>query len=694
MCEKTVIYFTTYRIQFIMDDNTQSIANQSILYQDTVVQFETVTLNDVEYLFLDQVQQRFRSVTCFSVDNVQLAFLRDENGNPLEPLRILARKNQTINALEPEEYSNRLANESINEMQKAIDHIQTDVNTLINHSKQVKTLTYELHEYTTPRYFYILPFEDPSLSPVAAIKNFYQSRFKLYFFCECSDNPRDFHTAPHSGYVIKKLNEFLSTYSTEIRTALRIFKMLINVGDSVVPKLADTTGIFRSNSCIPGLNRTDTEKAKKQLEDVEEALKQADTDLPTTEINADTKTPLQGAQLRELAAYLENADKNKALGNLHRMITDDGHVRWVCLEHYDTNSFKANIEKSIQGFEKLGGNYNRDSEEAVLNKSDKNLEKKDVEILCNLLTNRFKINALKLENCILIENDLNKLFDNIINRRSICRSILSSVIINPGLFPSNYTCKELCMDIKNRSLEIQLSNNCQNGDLNTVVQIWTQNKTYPLVIIRACKNFPKYDENFEPNSEKAMVVNHVNNLQFLCDILDKKLPLTYLKLNFCFGSLITLTNFCRLLKDNNGIVELDIMNYTGFDNDNIIPKLFDSLQNHKSLKQLSLLISNIQPTDSKESRLIKFLNDSNNKIELRLRLINANISKELALALTDTANRKTLICLEVYKHTMDKEGFSKLQSLLNTSSTKSTFSNEQYWCVVSKDIQQIFQKGN
>ncbi|KAI7822383.1 hypothetical protein BC939DRAFT_453974 [Gamsiella multidivaricata] len=43
---------------------------------------------------------------------------------------------------------------------------------------------------------------------------------------------------------------------------------------------------------------------------------------------------LEGADLRRLETFLRYKDKDKILGNLYRITTSKGHVKWVCLEHY------------------------------------------------------------------------------------------------------------------------------------------------------------------------------------------------------------------------------------------------------------------------------------------------------------------------------------------------------------------------
>ncbi|KAK3820220.1 MAG: hypothetical protein J3Q66DRAFT_168269 [Benniella sp.] len=54
---------------------------------------------------------------------------------------------------------------------------------------------------------------------------------------------------------------------------------------------------------------------------------------------------LEGADLRQLQLYLNDKDKGRVLGNLFRVFTDEGHVKWVCIDHYKENYRKADIQR-------------------------------------------------------------------------------------------------------------------------------------------------------------------------------------------------------------------------------------------------------------------------------------------------------------------------------------------------------------
>ncbi|KAF9296608.1 hypothetical protein BGZ91_010172, partial [Linnemannia elongata] len=67
---------------------------------------------------------------------------------------------------------------------------------------------------------------------------------------------------------------------------------------------------------------------------------------------------LEGADLRRLDNFLRNRDQEKILGNLYRITTEQGHVKWVCFEHYQKKYRATALASFIQSVETAGGTYN------------------------------------------------------------------------------------------------------------------------------------------------------------------------------------------------------------------------------------------------------------------------------------------------------------------------------------------------
>lgn len=98
------------------------------------------------------------------------------------------------------------------------------------------------------------------------------------------------------------------------------------------------------------------------------------------------ETQLQGAKLPELEVLLDLVNDRYSLGNLYRTITDDGHICWVCLKHYNVISFNNQVVEYIRPLEPIGGKFHQQAKEAVLTES---LTSKNVTILYDALKNGF-----------------------------------------------------------------------------------------------------------------------------------------------------------------------------------------------------------------------------------------------------------------------------------------------------------------
>ncbi|KAF9082607.1 hypothetical protein BGX23_012287, partial [Mortierella sp. AD031] len=66
---------------------------------------------------------------------------------------------------------------------------------------------------------------------------------------------------------------------------------------------------------------------------------------------------LEGADLRRLDMFLRNNDEDKILGNLYRITTEQGHVKWVCFEHYQERYRATALFSFVQSVDTAGGVY-------------------------------------------------------------------------------------------------------------------------------------------------------------------------------------------------------------------------------------------------------------------------------------------------------------------------------------------------
>ncbi|KAG9060730.1 hypothetical protein KI688_008941 [Linnemannia hyalina] len=214
----------------------------------------------------------------------------------------------------------------------------------------VLTQTYELHEYPIPRLFVVLP-QDPSgwdtMSP-------FSNKFRLYFLCECGEHtksinsktkiPHHIHLAKHEGYEIARPKEFFQQYGPYVLTILKMLKFGVTVAGVAMPAFSQLISPDVLGQTIDDL---------KQLQDA--------LGLEGLTGQVDNKEALEGADLRKLETFLKDKDGNKVLGNLYRTVTDEGHVKWVCMDHYRENYNKTAAEAFRRAVDAVGGSFDENN---------------------------------------------------------------------------------------------------------------------------------------------------------------------------------------------------------------------------------------------------------------------------------------------------------------------------------------------
>ncbi|CAF4097165.1 unnamed protein product [Adineta steineri] len=185
------------------------------------------------------------------------------------------------------------------------------------------------------------------------------------------DEPDKMHVAPHNGYSIKNTREFIIRYGPYLRTTLKITQVLLKLESFVIPQLDSVSDPVDTDidTMLPILDKQ--KEMEQQLNLVGKLLDRVDHRWaqPKSTIFGQHKSrgvPLQGADLREVETYLSVVDNKHSLGNLYRTVTVDGHVHWVCREHYDDISFNNAMFKYIDQLEAMGGEFDTKTKEAVV----------------------------------------------------------------------------------------------------------------------------------------------------------------------------------------------------------------------------------------------------------------------------------------------------------------------------------------
>ncbi|KAF9118767.1 hypothetical protein BGW39_000881 [Mortierella sp. 14UC] len=247
----------------------------------------------------------------------------------------------------------------------------------------ILTQTYELHEFPIPRLFIVLPKEDIT-STCEKIGTMFVDRFRLYFLCECGEHTRPkngansapshhIHLARHGGYDLDRPNEFFRKYGSYVLALLQMLKYGVVAAGMVAPALNALKVADEMEYVAKGMKSImkdlipQVDTAIKYLQDLKRVQDGTSKDLGEASSKATLVDPvstaklegLEGADLRSLCSFLKGTDKDMVLGNLYRTATPEGHVKWVCLDHYRESYGKAAVEKFKRVVADYKGTYDQ-----------------------------------------------------------------------------------------------------------------------------------------------------------------------------------------------------------------------------------------------------------------------------------------------------------------------------------------------
>ncbi|KAF9433321.1 hypothetical protein BGZ76_009611 [Entomortierella beljakovae] len=279
-------------------------------------------------------------------------------------------QNETNRLIIENESLNRHMQESILDNQEKILELQkealSNLSVIQGRVQAVLTQAYELHEYPIPRLFIVLPRQVRS-------GNIFVKKFRLFFLCECgvhtmherSKAQHKIHLAKHEGYDIRQPTEFFKKYGTYLLTMMQLFKYGIIVAGIAVPAIAH----FDISQVINPIQEFLKESGRDIRSLVDDSISYLDSRLNSSDNNIDTSQsqstydslePLEGADLRKLESFLNVKDTGRVLGNLYRIVTAQGHVKWVCNDHYRENYNETKMELLWNFIERNNGGFNKE----------------------------------------------------------------------------------------------------------------------------------------------------------------------------------------------------------------------------------------------------------------------------------------------------------------------------------------------
>ncbi|KAF9199790.1 hypothetical protein BGZ49_010055 [Haplosporangium sp. Z 27] len=275
---------------------------------------------------------------------------------------------------------NKALQDQLLEMQKQMDSKQDQIlkiqqqtaNHIANIQSRVQALlvqTYELHECPIPRLFIVLP---KTVTVLDKLKKPFVNQYRLYFLCECGTHTmskddktlHEVHLAKHEGYDLSEPKEFFEKFGPYVLTLLYMIKYGVVAAGLVVPplnhfKIAENIDSaqeylsFIKSNISPLVN--DTIKYLKEIKS--NGDNQSNINSEGGQSSFDSLEALEGADLRQLKNYLNVEDQDRVLGNLYRIITQEGHVKWVCFDHYRANYRGSSIQFLLDFVKANDGEY-------------------------------------------------------------------------------------------------------------------------------------------------------------------------------------------------------------------------------------------------------------------------------------------------------------------------------------------------
>lgn len=186
-------------------------------------------------------------------------------------------------------------------------------------------------------------------------------RFRLFFLCECGNDcesgaekgassnqlnndasampipvKNSIHLAKHEGYELSRPTEFFDQYGPYVLGMLRILQHCLAVAALAAPVagLAEN-GLKDVMDGVKSISESTMQAVDMSINILETKLGDIDAveNIAATASNGledntmfENLAALEGADLRRLDTFLRNNDKDKILGNLYRITTEQGHA--------------------------------------------------------------------------------------------------------------------------------------------------------------------------------------------------------------------------------------------------------------------------------------------------------------------------------------------------------------------------------
>ncbi|GJJ76025.1 hypothetical protein EMPS_08383 [Entomortierella parvispora] len=217
-----------------------------------------------------------------------------------------------------------------------------------------------------PRFFIVLP-ETPAPWDQMSMA---QATFRLYFICACDEHTkhtkstklgsdvriaRTLHIPSHEGYIVRNPISLFREHGPFLLVALETFKEILANASATYP-------------IATGIGTDVSERVEYSLQYLKEVRFKVQ-DYTSAEVRSraskeDLRNYLSGvevlgkATLNQIGPYLIPNGPGKFLGNIFRIVAEDGRLCWVCREKYRHHHHEKNTQDLYDVVELAGGEFN------------------------------------------------------------------------------------------------------------------------------------------------------------------------------------------------------------------------------------------------------------------------------------------------------------------------------------------------
>ncbi|KAF9914401.1 hypothetical protein BX616_008387, partial [Lobosporangium transversale] len=335
----------------LQDSSLQSSDSSHIAHNVAQIDMDDPGFEQIKELLL-QVKEKDNEMLKLQSEMAKLQLKAEENDRMLK-LQLEVLKLQ-LEAKQKDDEMLKLRLEAKEKDEMIIGLQQQAFNRLAILQKHVNTIlfqTFELQNSLFPRLFILLPVEHIKWDLTNTLKN----RVRLQFLCECDDHivtpskgsQNQIHIVQHDGYEIRNSTEFFRKYGKHMLVLLEWLKLRILSSASLasVPRLANA-----------------------KIDYSLQYMKALSIEYPSlSDINiAEGYRGLEGPDLQQLGTFLQINNEDKQLGNLYRITTETGHVKWICVDHYRSTFKEKEQEVFANSIKVYNGKYDPNLDKATI----------------------------------------------------------------------------------------------------------------------------------------------------------------------------------------------------------------------------------------------------------------------------------------------------------------------------------------